>query len=206
MCSVAAPERKTASLPQLTPRPGDILHNEVNILSCFFEDVRGQIVQEIRGGETCRLSVVFETKKEIRNCIVGYVLQNKKGVSIVNSNTVTTPGGRPFRLAPGTICRVTFSLVFPRLYEDEYLVDCAVADGVSTMDNEMLTWRFAAVSIMVKNDRPCLAMLDVQAEVSVSVLGQGDVSFWDKTKRPQCPIYSSTSFPYISGKQSNVAK
>ena len=64
-----------------------------------------------------------------------------------------------------------FAIILDSVWLDfsffKYLVDCAVADGPSVMDNEMLSWHYGAAQVMVRNDRPCLALIDVPAEVSV---------------------------------------
>ena len=153
--------------PPVRRHPGDITCSRVKILSCCFENDAGETVPSVTCGEPCSLVIIFEAMEDIPECICGYVLQNRKGLSLINSNTLTVPGGRTFRAEAGEIYRVTFSLCFPYIYEDQYLVDCAVADGPSVMDNEMLSWHYGAAQVMVRNDRPCLALIDVPAKVSV---------------------------------------
>ena len=160
--------------PAIRQHAEDITSRRVKIWSCCFENDAGEIVDEIVCGEPCSLVIIFQATEEIPECICGYVLQNRKGLSIINSNTLTVPGGRTFRAEAGEVLRIVFSMRFPELYEDEYVIDCAVADGPSVMDNEMLAWHYGAASVMVRNDRPCLALMDVPAEVSVRKGGRMD--------------------------------
>ncbi len=155
--------------PVITGRVGDITHPKVRIISCCFEDSGGNVVREIWCGKPYRLVILFETGMDLPECIAGYVLQNKKGMSIVNSNTLTVRGGSVFRVMAGSVCRVCFSFTLPELYEDEYLVDCAVANGPSVMSNEMLAWCYGALSVTVRNDRPCLAVMDIPAETEIDI-------------------------------------
>ena len=155
--------------PAITGNRGDITHKKVRIRSCCFEDSGGRIVREIWCAKQYRLVILFETDMDLPECICGYVLQNKKGVSIVNSNTLTVQGGSTFRVMAGSVCRVCFSFTLPELYEDEYLVDCAVADGPSVMSNEMLAWCYGALSVTVRNERPCLAMMDIPSETEIDI-------------------------------------
>lgn len=144
------------------------LENEnVKIRSCFFNDCNGKPIYDIRGGTKCILSVIFESKIPIEKCIVGFIVQNKKGVSLINTNSLITGKKRNISIEANTVNKVDFEFIFPQLAEDEYIIDCAVADGISVMDNTMLTWAYGAVKIMVENEDVVLATLGVDAEVSV---------------------------------------
>ena len=60
-----------------------------------------------------------------------------------------------------------FDLTLPGLYSDEYVIDCAVANGRSVLDNEMKTWCFGALKVMVHNEDVCLALFNVHSDVTV---------------------------------------
>ena len=154
-------------VPEIVPKAGDILSDRVRIIYCCFENAQGEAVSELTGGMSCRLVIVFETKEKLQRCIVGFVLQNRKGVSIINSNTLTVQDGKPFPVQAGSLCRTEFAMTFPVLYRDIYLVDCAVADGESVMENEMKTWIYGAVSVEVHPPKTCLAIMDIPQKVTV---------------------------------------
>ena len=154
-------------VPEIVPKAGDILSGSVRIVHCYFENAQGETVSELTGGTFCRLVIVFETKEKLQNCIVGFVLQNRKGVSIINSNTLTVQDGKPFAVQAGSLCRTEFAMIFPVLYRDVYLVDCAVADGGSVMENEMKTWIYGALSVTVHPPKTCLAIMDIPQRVTV---------------------------------------
>ncbi|MBP3736503.1 MAG: ABC transporter ATP-binding protein [Lachnospiraceae bacterium] len=154
-------------VPEIVPKAGDILSGSVRIIYCYFENAQGEAVSELTGGTSCRLVIVFETKEKLQRCIAGFVLQNRKGVSIINSNTLTVQGGKPFPVQAGSLCRTEFAMTFPVLYRDVYLVDCAVADGGSVMENEMKTWIYGALSVTVHPPKTCLAIMDIPQKVTV---------------------------------------
>lgn len=154
-------------VPGVAPKAGDILSGSVRILHCYFENAHGEAVSELTGGTFCRLVIVFETEEELQRCIVGFVLQNRKGVSIINSNTLTVQGGKTFPVRAGSLCRVEFAMNFPVLYQDIYVLDCAVAEGESVMENELKTWIYGATTVMVRPQGICLAIMDIPQKVTV---------------------------------------
>ena len=153
--------------PAILPNSNNMLHENVKILSCFFEDQNQEVVYEVIAGRTYKMVVIFETMERIENCIVGFVLQTKKGVSIINTNTLITGAQENFIAEDGHYNRVEFEFEFPRLYSDEYIVDCAIANGKTTMNNIMYTWCYGATKIMVRNENDTLALLSVNAQTKV---------------------------------------
>jgi teichoic acid transport system ATP-binding protein len=157
----------------MTEYPGILMNNQnllndkVRVISCHFEDIHGSVQYEIKSDNVYYVVVIFESDVDIEDCIVGYVLQNKKGVSIINSNTLITGEKKNFKVKKGSINRVEFRIKFPRLYSDEYIIDCAVAGGKSVMDNIMYTWCYGATKIMVHNNNTSLALLDVDTSIKL---------------------------------------
>lgn len=163
------------SFPTIYPNNNNMLSEKVKIISCFFENINGEVVYEIIGNQKYKLVIIFETKELLENCIVGFVLQNKKGVSIINTNTLLSGEKRNFVAKKESYNRVEFEFTFPMLYSDVYIVDCAIANGRTTLDNIMHTWCYGATKIMVKNECDCLAMLTVAPEISIYEKTMGDV-------------------------------
>lgn len=153
--------------PAVLPNSNNMLHENVRILSCFFEDQNQEVVYEVVGGRTYKWVIIFEAMERIENCIVGFVLQTKKGVSVINTNTLITGAKENFIVEEGSYNRVEIEFEFPRLYSDEYIVDCAVANGKTTMNNIMYTWCYGATKVMVRNEDDCLALLSIKSNVNV---------------------------------------
>ena len=153
--------------PWIKNRTGDLLNEQIKILSCFVEDTDGKIVYDLKSGEDYTLSIVFVTQKDIPDCIVGFVLQNKKGVSIINSNTLIVDEKKNFYARKGTTVRVDFHFNAPMLHTDEYILDCAVAGGRTVMDNTMYTWCYGALNLYITNSGGNLALMDIPIKVDI---------------------------------------
>ena len=153
--------------PFISSSKESLLNNNVKILSCVFQNMGNEITYNLRGGETYILSVIFETKIPIDKCIVGFVLQNKKGVSLLNINSLISGEKKNFAVSADTINKVDFKFKLPYFAEDEYVIDCAIADGISVMDNVMLTWVYGASQVYIENREEVLGLLGVDTEISV---------------------------------------
>ena len=121
----------------------------------------------MKGNQRYKICVVFETQIDIPDCIVGYVIQNKKGVSIINSNTLVAGEKKKISAKKNTRVRVDFEIEMPMLKTDEYIVDCAVAGGKNVMDNTMYTWCYGAMNIYITNPGGNLALLDIDTKVDI---------------------------------------
>ena len=153
--------------PWISHRKGDLLHDKVRILSCFAVDKDEKITYDLKSNEHYKISIIFETDMDIPDCIVGYVLQNKKGVSIINSNTLVTGEKKNFFAKRNSRVRVDFDILVPMLHTDEYIVDCAVAGGKTVMDNTMYSWCYGAMNVYITNTEGNLAMLDVDTNIEI---------------------------------------
>lgn len=153
--------------PAVLTNNQNLTNENVRILSCFVEDKNGNIEYDLKSDDYYSIVVIFETDVEIDNCIVGYILQNKKGVSIINSNTLVSGLNRHFKVKANSINRVEFKIKMPRLYADEYILDCAVASGKSVMDNITFAWCYGALKVMVHNQNASLAILDVETNIEI---------------------------------------
>lgn len=156
-----------SNYPAVLENNQNLLSEDVVILSCFVEDVNGNIEYDLKSDVTYRIVIIFSSKIDIESCIAGYIIQNKKGVSIINSNTLISGQNKHFSVNANTYNRVEFEIKLPRLYSDEYIVDCAIASGKSVMDNTTFTWCYGATKFMLHNDNTSLALLDVETTVNI---------------------------------------
>ena len=159
---------------ELTDFPGienygneSILNDDVVIKAFYFEDEKGNVCYTVQGGEKYRLSVVFESKIELENVIAGFVLQNKKGQILINTNSLVTGKEGTFTVRACSLNRVEFEFTLPYLATNEYILDCAVAQGTTVNDSKMLTWLYGALRVFVENPLDDLGMLSVESEIKV---------------------------------------
>lgn len=153
--------------PAINYMSESLLHPSVRIKACFIENQDGEVCYECIGGDIYKMSIIFETDITIDDCIVGFVLQNKKGVSILNTNTLICGENKVFRAKENCIYRIDFTFKFPTISNDEYVIDCAVASGNSVINSTMYTWLFGVLRVIVHNPNECLALFSIDAKVDV---------------------------------------
>lgn len=156
-----------SQFPTIKNSSENLLNDKVKILSCFFEDTSGNIVSELKVDNIYHLVILFHTKIDLNECIVGFTLQTKKGIALINMNTLNSGLNSHFIARENTTNRVEFSMEIPRFHTDEYIIDCAVANGRSVMDNTMLTWCYGASNIYIQNPYGNLAILDLDTNISI---------------------------------------
>ena len=111
--------------------------------------------------------LVFESQKSLENVIVGFVIQNKKGQTLLNTNSLVTGDKTTFCVEERSLNRVEFIMQMPFLSSDEYLLDCAVAQGTNINDSKMLTWLYGALRVFVENPMGNLGIFDINTKVKV---------------------------------------
>ncbi|MBN2706060.1 MAG: ABC transporter ATP-binding protein [Deltaproteobacteria bacterium] len=88
---------------------------------------RGRI-DSVYGGENVTFHLQLESKREILEPIVGFLVKNKLGIEIFGFNnlslqTAITP------LEAGETYRVSYSFVWPAIASDSYAISIAIAEG-----------------------------------------------------------------------------
>lgn len=159
---------------ELTDFPGiqeygkeSIINPDITIKAFYFEDEYGEASYTLQGGNKYRIVIVFESKIELDNVIAGFVLQNKKGQILINTNSLIVDEKGTFKVEKDSLNRVEFELELPYFSSNEYLLDCAVAQGTNVNDSKMLTWLYGALRVFIENPLGNLGMIDVESEVSV---------------------------------------
>lgn len=144
-----------------------ILSDEVKICSFHFEDQKGNPIYTLEGGVRYKLVVMFYSRIKLENVIVGFVLQTKKGLILINSNSLVTGNKSVFSVEANTMNRAEFSLVLPYFASDEYILDCAVAQGTTVNSSKMLSWLYGALRVFINNPLGDLGIVDVDADVKI---------------------------------------
>ncbi len=149
-----------------------ILSEDIQICSFHFEDRKGNPVYTLEGGTRYKLVILFRSKVSLENVIAGFVLQTKKGLILINSNSLVTGRKTVFSVDANSMNRVEFSLVLPHFSSDEYILDCAVAQGTTVNDSKMLSWLYGALRVFIHNPLGDLGIMDVDADIRILVAEQ----------------------------------
>jgi teichoic acid transport system ATP-binding protein len=152
--------------PNIKYTNDSVVTEDVQIISCFITNNKGEIRDIFYAGEKCTLSIIFESNRDIKKCIAGFALATNKGMWIINPNTLIVDGKRSFNVKSGTINKVDFSFSMPKLIGGDYIIEVAIADGI--MENyETLAWLYNVLNIKIINEGYHYALLDVDAKVKI---------------------------------------
>lgn len=154
------------SYPPITYSNESILDSDVEIVSCFVEDISKKITTDMYVDEDYLVNVVFKTKRNIDKCIVGFVLETIKGVWIINCNTAICGEENIFSVKAGKTTCVQFKLRMPRLMRGNYVIGCAVSEG--TMEAyKVLTWIYNVLNINVINNGNNSGVIDIDTDITI---------------------------------------
>jgi ABC-type polysaccharide/polyol phosphate transport system ATPase subunit len=156
----------TTNFPAISYTNDSILNDSVKIISCFIEDKNGIKVNECKINEKYTVSVVFESYREIKSCIAGFVIETVKGLWVINTNSSICGNKGSFYVKKGSLNRVDFTFVMPPLMRAEYVMGVAVAEGTSK-DYEILTWLYNAFAVNIVNNGNNSALIDVETEIKI---------------------------------------
>lgn len=142
-----------------------ILHDQVKIISCYIVDEKQKIVTECEINREYQVNLIFRSDINIDKCIAGFVLETKKGVWMINSNSAMCGKKKPVAVKANTVNKVSFSFKLPAFMKGEYVVGCAISDG--TMDNyKVLTWLYNVLAITIVNEGNNSGMVDVETDIT----------------------------------------
>lgn len=139
-------ERKYPAITYVTDR---FKNDSVVIKSCFFEDENGEVVNRMYVDKTYKTHVVIECLKDVSSLIIGFVLENNKGLPLYDINNYINQHETIDGLK-GDIIEIIYEYRLPRIMNGIYLVGTAVASGTQSK-HEMLTWLHGVMEIEVVN-------------------------------------------------------
>lgn len=93
------------------------------------EDVDGNKISWMVGGEAARIVVNAIVHQEGKHLIIGFNLKDKLGQVLIGQNTYLDDCFEPVTAKPGDIVEAIFTFRMPILPKGSYVVDVAIADG-----------------------------------------------------------------------------
>ncbi len=134
----ASNEEKEKIYPVIHPNGDCIYSDKVEILSAFMGDADGNAVDKWVGGQKCTISMVAKFHQDMDNAMLGILLNNRRGVSMLGMNTYAETKVAVKAKANETI-EAVFSFELPRFRPGEYELVAAVVDGTQE-HNIVHTW------------------------------------------------------------------
>lgn len=157
---------KLEDFPAITYTNESILNEEVKIISSFISDHNGKRVSSCLAGERYTLSIVFSSKRDISQCIAGFVIETVKGLWVINCNSLTSGLEETFSIVHDSINKIDFEFVMPKLMNGDYVIGVAISEG-SIMDFSVLTWLYNVLYLQITNVGNNDGILKLDTEVKI---------------------------------------
>ena len=159
-------ELKLEDYPEITYTNESILDEDVKIISSFISDHNGKRVSSCLAGENYTISIVFSTKRDIPECIAGFVIETVKGLWVINCNSIASGLKDTFPVKKDTINKIDFTFQMPKLVNGDYVVGVAISEG-SVLDFKVLTWLYNVLYMQITNvgNNDGILQLDTNIEI-----------------------------------------
>ncbi|MBQ6483335.1 MAG: ABC transporter ATP-binding protein [Anaerolineaceae bacterium] len=163
-------KKVSAAVPKIQIQSDSRTSEKAEIVSCYIRDSQGNIVLDLSADETYTLCIISRFDEEISNAIIGFVLENRKGVQFISGNTYAD-AGLQLHLEKGSYLETTFTFKMPRIRSGEYLISPAIAVG--TQDAHVnLTWVHGAIMINVTRKGYEISEFGLEFEITDRILDE----------------------------------
>lgn len=143
-----------------------ILNSDVKIISCYLQNEKGEIISECQANEKYCLSIVFESIRDINDCIAGFVLETAKGIWIINCNSLNSGLKENFKINKNTLNKVTFKFIMPQIVNGDYVIGVAVSEG-DLSSFKVLTWLYNVLYVQITNVSGNDSILQLDSETEI---------------------------------------
>lgn len=153
------------SYPKITKGTDRFGSDSVVIVSGFFSNEKDEITSTLEVDARYQAHVVFEAKADLENIIVGFVLENNKGLPLFDINNYINQQ-ETITAKKGQMIEIVYNFQLPRILKGTYLVSAAVAQGTQE-SNEILTWLHGISELEVVNMGYNSSYIEIPAEIDV---------------------------------------
>ena len=109
--------------------------------------------------------IVVECLADINSMIIGFVLENNKGLPLFDINNFISQQ-EVIKGKKGQIIEIVYRYKLPRIMNGLYLVGAAVADGTQSR-HEMLTWLHGVMQLDVINEGYNSSYIEIPSDFTV---------------------------------------
>ena len=164
-----------AVFPALHYKSSELMSDRFRFLSCFILDEKGQQVIELQVEHRYEIHVVLSFSETISDLILGFVLENNKGLPVFDINNYINQQ-ETWTGEAGKVCEVVFSFELPRIMKGVYVVSTALASGIQEQ-HEMLTWLHGVMEVTVLNPGYNSSYIEIPGNISILEYENDQVSF-----------------------------
>lgn len=151
--------------PRVTYQEDRFKNDRVAIRSVFFEDSRHEPVNVLHVDCEYETHIVVECLSDIDSMIIGFVLENNKGLPLFDINNFISQQ-EVIKGKKGQIIEIVYRYKLPRIMNGLYLVGAAVADGTQSR-HEMLTWLHGVMQLDVINEGYNSSYIEIPSDFTV---------------------------------------
>jgi len=144
--SVIEASDRPEAYPRLQLTANSVLSDRAEIVSSYVKDESGAFVKRMIADETYTIGVVSQYHEDMENVIVGFSMNNARGIILLAGNTYADTGTN-FSVKKGDVLETEFTFKAPRLRSGEYEISPAIALGVQDK-HANLTWLHGVVSVV----------------------------------------------------------
>lgn len=122
----------------------------IKILSTVLEDVKGEMLSWVVGGEVVRVVINCCAYEVVSRVIVGFQVKDKYGQILFGDNTYLSTLENPIDMKPDDCLQVVFEFAMPILPVGFYTLSDSVVSGVQ-QDYVVMEWRDDAIKFESQN-------------------------------------------------------
>jgi len=102
----------------------------VKIVDVWFEDDSGSRMMSAHGGEPANLCIKVESYQNVQWPAFGFIIKDRLGQYIIAEGTDLAFRQHSLKLKKGTSAQVKFSFLMPILFQGDYSLNVAIAEGI----------------------------------------------------------------------------
>ncbi|RKJ43649.1 ABC transporter ATP-binding protein [bacterium 1XD42-8] len=159
-------EYDVQKFPPVSYAKESILSKDIQILSCFVENSSHEIVVECEILKEYTVVIIFQSKIDIPQGIVGFVLETVKGLWVVNCNSMICDNKANIPIKANSINKVEFTFVMPPLMNGDYILGPAISEG-DMGGFHVHTWLYNVGKIKITKNPNNSALIDVNAKIQI---------------------------------------
>lgn len=153
-------------VPAISYKEGKFISDEFDILSSFFRNRDGKIVNQIVVDEEISMHVFVKLNKDMSDLIVGFVLENAKGLPVYDiNNYINQQQGVCGK--KDEVLEIVYRHTMPRLMKGTYIVSVAIAQGTQEK-HVMKTWLHGTNEVEIINTGYNSSYIEIPSDVSVN--------------------------------------
>lgn len=162
--------------PRVCKEADGLKSEKLNILSAFFTDKNGNITNVLEVDEDYVFCSVLQFNSDIDNVILGFVLENNKGLPLFDINNFINQK-QNLEGKSGDILKVQYSFSLPRIMKGTYVMGVATAEGTQD-NNKVIEWLHNVDKIEIVNKGYNSSYIEVPAQIEVGKIQKENVVFY----------------------------